>query len=68
MKVKSRNPLPVKYVFHSMEEHGILIHLKYINVVRGEMQVPGVEFIESLSPVTLDISTRILIGLNLYHK
>ena len=32
------------------------------------MQVPGVDFTESLSPVTSDTSTRILIELNLYHE
>ena len=32
------------------------------------MQVSGVDFIESLTPVALDTSTRILIVLNLYYE
>ena len=32
------------------------------------MQAPGVYFIDLFSPVTLDTSTRILIGLTLYYK
>ena len=31
------------------------------------MQVPGVDFVESLSLVASDTSTRIMIGLTLYH-
>ena len=38
------------------------------NVVKGCMQVPGVDFIESFSPVASYTSTRILIRLNLYHE
>ena len=39
-----------------------------ITVVKRYMQVLGVYFIESLSPVALDTSTRILIGLTLYYE
>ena len=42
--------------------------MKSINVVRGYMQVPGVDFTESLSSVASDTSTRILIGLALYYE
>ena len=38
------------------------------NVVKEYIQVPGVDFTESLSPVVFDTSTRILIGLNLYYE
>ena len=39
-----------------------------INVVKEYMQVPGVDSIESISPVTSDTSTRILIGITIYHE
>ena len=68
MKEKGGNPVPVKWVFKSKEDPDGLIHLKNINVVKGSMQVPGVEFTESLSPFASYTSTRIMIGLNLYHK
>ena len=37
-------------------------------MVNGYTQVPGVDFTESLSPVALDTSTSILIGLTLYYE
>ena len=49
------------------EEAGGLICLKSINVVKGCMQVLGVDFTESFSPVASDTSTRILIVLTLYY-
>ena len=56
---KVRNPVPIKI----KEEPDRLIRPKSINSVKGYMQCPGVEFTESLLTVTLDTSTRILIGL-----
>ena len=68
VKAKLRKPVPIKWLFKSKKEADGLIRLKYINVVKGYMQVPGVDFIDSFSPVTSDTSTRILIGLTLYYK
>ena len=42
--------------------------MKYRNLVKGYMQVPGVHFTESLSKSAAYTSTRILVGINLYHK
>ena len=68
LKAKGINPVPVKCVFNSEEETDGLIRLKPRNLVKGYMQVPGVEYTESFSPVATNLSTRILIGLTLYHK
>ena len=68
MKEKSRHPVPVKWLFQSKEEHGGLIRLKSRNLVKGYIQVPRVDFTKSLSKVVPDTSTRVLIGLNLYHE
>ena len=68
VKVKDRNPVPIKWVFNITEESDGLIFLKSRNVVNGYMQVPGVDFIGSFSPVASDTSTRILIGMTLYHE
>ena len=68
VKEKGRKPVPVKWVFNSKEDFVGLIGLKSINVVKGYIQVPGVDCIKSFSSVTSDTSTRILIGLTLYHE
>ena len=62
-----RKLAPVKRSFKSKEEPDGLFNLKTINLVKGYMKFPGVDFTESLSQVTSDTSTRILIGLNLNH-
>ena len=68
MKEKIRNQVPVKWVFKNKEDTNGLIRLKSKKIVTGYMQVPGVNLKELLSPVASYKSTRILIGLNLYHK
>ena len=57
--------MPVKWVFKIKEDIDKLILLKSINVVRGFMQVQGVDYTELFSPVAIDTSTRIIIGLTL---
>ena len=66
IKAKGKNPVPVKWVLNSREEAGGLISLNNRNVVHGYMQVTGVYFTKSLSPVASDTSTSILIGSTLY--
>ena len=68
MKAKGRNPVPVNLVFDRKEKSGRLIHMKSRNEVKGCMQVHGVDFTESFSPVASYTSTRILIRLTLYHE
>ena len=51
VKSKGRKPVPVKWVFKSKEEAGGLIRLKSRNLVGVYMQVLGVDFTESFSPV-----------------
>ena len=61
---KVRKPAPINCIFNSKEEPGRLINLKSRNVVKGYMQVPGVDSTKSLLPVASDTSTRILIDMN----
>ena len=68
MRYKVVNTVPAKWVFKSKEETDGLVGLKSRNVVKGYMKFPGVEFPEPFSPVVSDTSTRILIGLTLYHE
>ena len=58
----------MKWAFKSKEYPDGLIRLKSINLVKGYMQVPGVDYIESFSLVSTDTSTRILIGLTYFHE
>ena len=44
VKSKGRKPVPVKWVFKSKEEADGLIILELINLVKGYMQVPVVDF------------------------
>ena len=55
-------------VFNSKEEADGLINLRSINVVKGYMQFPGVDFTDSFYPAESYTSTRILIGLTLYSE
>ena len=48
VKSKDGNPLHVKWIFKSKEDPDGLIHLKSINIVKGYMQVSGVEFTDQL--------------------
>ena len=66
--LKEGSPYLLRGFFKSKEEADGLISLKSINVVKGYMQVPGVDFIESFSPVASDASTRILIVSTLYYE
>ena len=68
MKEKGIKPVPVKWLFKSKVEPDRLILMNSINVVKRYMQVPGVDFIDSFSPVASDTSTRIMVGLTLHHK
>ena len=68
MKAKVRKPVTYKWVFKSKEDPDGLIHLKSINLVNGYLQVPGVDFTDLFSPAASDTSTRILIGMTLYHE
>ena len=68
VKSKGRELVPVNWVFKIKEEHDGLIHLKLRNVVKGYMQVPGVDNTESFSLFATDMSTIILIGLASYHE
>ena len=68
VKAKVINPVPVKWVFKRKEDPDRLIILKYRNVVKGYMHIPGVDVTESFLSVTSDTLTSILIGMTLYHK
>ena len=64
---KGRKPIPTKWVFKTKLEANGTERLKPRIVTNGYLQVPGVYFTEKFSPVAMDTSTRIIIGLTLYY-
>ena len=68
VETKDINTIPVKWIFKSKEKSDVLILSKSGNIVKGLMQVPGIDFTESLYPGVLDSSTRTLIGMTLYYE
>ena len=63
VKTKIRKPVPFKWVFKIREDHDGLFFQKSRNLVKGYMQVPGIDFTESLSPIASYTSKMILIVL-----
>ena len=59
---------PVKWLFKSKEDTDGFIRFKPKNVVKGYMQVPGVDHTELFSTVKTSTSTMIMIGITLYKK
>jgi len=57
-----------KWVFKKKLEQDTSIRFKSRVVSKGCMQVYGVEYTESFSPVASSLSVRMGIGLVLYHK
>jgi hypothetical protein len=65
---KGRDVIPQKWVLKRKDEQDGSIRYKSRSVTKGYMQVPGVDFTESFSPVATDSTIRIGIGLTLYHE
>ena len=59
-------PIPLKWVFKKKNEHDGSIRYKARIVVKGYMQIPGVNFTETFSPVSTNTSIRMTICLALY--
>ena len=62
-----RKPVPVKWIFKIKEEHHGGLRYKSRIVVKGYMQIPGVDFTESFSPVATDATIRMIIGIFLFQ-
>ena len=65
---KGRKPIPVKWVFKTKLEPDGSERLKSRIITKGYLQVPEVDFTESFSPVAMDCSTRIIVGVTLYFS
>ena len=63
-----RKPVPVKWVFKKKLEQDKSTRYKSRIVVKGYMQIPGVDYSESFSPVVNDTTTRVVLGLTLHKQ
>jgi hypothetical protein len=66
--LKKRKIIPQKWVFKKKAEQDRTILYKSRSVMKGFLQIPGVGFTESFSPVANDSNIRIRIGLVLYYE
>jgi hypothetical protein len=67
VKSEGRKIIGTKWVYKTKDEQDGSIRHKGRIVSLGYMQVPGVDYTESFSPVGNDTSVRIVIGITLYH-
>jgi hypothetical protein len=65
---QKRKLITTKWVFKKKVEQDKSIRYKARCVSRGFMQIPGVDYTESFSPVATDSSIRLMIGLYLYFN
>ena len=67
VKEEGRKIIGTKWVYKTKDEQDGSIRHKGRIVSLGYMQVPGVDYTESFSPVGFDTSVRIVIGMTLFH-
>lgn len=66
-KLDGRKPLGSRWVFKIKKEHDNSIRYKARVVVKGYVQIPGVDFTDSFSPVATDSAMRTIFALTLFH-
>ncbi len=68
LREKNRKLITTKWIFKKKDLQDGTIKLKSRVVSRGFMQIPGVDYTESFSPVATDMTIRLIIGLFLYYN
>ena len=63
-----RKPLGTRWVFKKKTEPDLSIRYKGRIVVKGYVQIPGVDFTDSYAPVATDSATRLLFAMTLSKK
>ena len=66
--LNGRKPLGAKWVFKKKNEHDNTTRYKGRIVVKGYVQIPGVDFTDSFAPVVTDTGLRIVFALTLHSK
>jgi hypothetical protein len=67
LRDEGRKPIATKTIFKCKDEQDGSIRRKTRIVTKGFMQIPGVDYTESFSPVATDASVRTVIGISLYY-
>jgi hypothetical protein len=68
VKENGRKLIGVKWVFKKKDEPDGSIRFKSRIVTKGYMQIPGVDYTESFSPVATSTSLRVGLALTLYYE
>jgi hypothetical protein len=64
---KGQRPISTKWVFKEKTEHDGSKRYKGRIVVRGFVQIPGIDFNQTHSPVATDVSIKIVISISLFY-
>jgi len=67
-ELNGRKPLRNRWVFKKKKEQDKTTRYKGRIVVKGYVQIPGVDFTESFAPVATDTSIRTVFAITLYNK
>ena len=67
VKRLGRKIIGTKLVFKKKDEQDGTVRLKTRAVTKGYLQIPGVDFTESFSPVAADTTIRVAISITLYY-
>ena len=65
--LNERKMLGSRWVFKKKSEQDLSIRYKGRIVVKGYVQIPGVDFTESFAPVATDTTTRTVFAITLYN-
>ena len=67
-QLKGRRTLGTRWVFKKKNEQNGSVRYKARLVVKGYVQIPGVDFTDSFAPVATGTSVRVLFAIALYYK
>jgi len=65
---KGQKPISTKWIFKKKQEHDGSIRYKARVVARGFVQIPGIDFNLTHSPVAADISVKLVIAVALFYE
>ena len=66
--LKSRKPIPVKWIFKIKIEQDGTLRFKSRIVLKGYVMIPGVDYTEFFSPVATDTTVRTVIATAIYRQ
>ena len=67
-ELHGRKPLGSRWVFKKKKEQDLTTRYKARVVVKGYIQIPGVDFTDSFAPVATDTSIRVVFAITMHKK